>query len=296
METASSYAAAPADFKQVARDYFLLTKPRVSLMVAFTGAAGALAAPGQMHPLLLALSVLAIALASGASGAFNMWYERRTDALMKRTASRPIPAGRVAPSSALAFSVFLGLFSLTLMPLAGNLAAAGLLFLSILSYCLLYTVILKPSTPQNIVIGGIAGALPPAIGWAAASGSMSWEPLLLVAIIFCWTPAHFWALAIVKKDDYRAAGIPMLPNVVGVPATIRHVMAYGAATILLGCAPALFLAKPAFYLAAAGGAGALYGRSLLRLWRSGSDKDSMLAFAHSILYLFAVFIALIAFS
>jgi len=273
------------------KDYLALAKPRVSLTVAFTAAAGALVAPGDMHPGLLAAMAAAVAMASGASGAFSMWHERKTDALMRRTAARPIPGGRIAPESALAFACLLGLFSVMLMTAAANGLATGLLALSIFSYCWIYTVWLKPSTPQNIVIGGIAGAIPPAIGWAAATGGAPWQAWLLVAIIFMWTPAHFWALALAKSEDYRNAGIPMMPLTAGRKKTVRLIAAYGFATILLGLAPALFLARPLPYLAISGFAGLWYADSIVALWKTEEDKRAIFSFLRSIAYLFAVFAA-----
>ncbi|MET0155297.1 MAG: heme o synthase [Rickettsiales bacterium] len=287
-------AAFPSCAGPLWRDYVTLAKPRVSLTVAFTAATGAVIAPGDAHPAMLCVAVLAVALASGASGAFNMWYERRSDALMKRTANRPLPAGRMAPESALIFSALLALFSVMLMVAATNGLATLLLIASIISYCFIYTVWLKPYTPQNIVIGGIAGAIPPAIGWAAATGEAPWQAWTLVAIIFMWTPAHFWALALAKSDDYKNAGIPMMPLVAGRKTTIRLIALYGFSTIALGFAPALFLTHPLPYLALSAAAGIWYADSIVALLRKDEDKRAIFSFLRSIAYLFAVFIAAMA--
>ena len=288
---ASADSFSSANTATLWRDYFTLTKPRVSLTVAFTGAAGAAIAPGSMHPGLFFIAVLAIALASGASGAFNMWYERRTDALMKRTVNRPIPAGRIAPESALTFAWLLGLLSLMLMTAATNALAALLLALSIFAYCVIYTVWLKPSTPQNIVIGGIAGALPPAIGWAAATGSAPWQAWALVALVFMWTPAHFWALALAKSDDYKNAGIPMMPQIAGRRHTVRLIALYGFATVALGVAPTFFMTHNVAYAVISVIAGLWYGASFYVLFKDDSDKKAIASFLKSIAYLFVIFTA-----
>src|SRR3546814_226039 len=201
----------PADW----RDLFALTKPRVMSLVVFTALCGLLAAPGHVHPVLGFSSILAIALGAGASGALNQWYEAGLDAKMKRTAGRPLPAGRLDPQTALHFGVGLAAFSVFLMLFAANWQAAALLTVSILFYVLVYTIWLKPRTPQNIVIGGAAGAFPPLIGWVAATGSVAPLPVLLFLLIFLWTPPHFWALALFVRSDYAAAGIPMMPVVAG---------------------------------------------------------------------------------
>jgi protoheme IX farnesyltransferase len=212
------------------RDYIALLKPRVMSLVVFTGLAGIVVAPVAMHPFLAAVAVLCIALASGASGAINMWYERETDALMKRTRNRPLPQGRIAPEHALEFGVFLAAASVLLMGMAINWLAAALLAAACLFYVFVYTIWLKRRTPQNIVIGGAAGAFPPMIGWAAATGDIGLPAILLFALIFFWTPPHFWALALVKHEDYARAGIPMLPVVKGARATAWQMLVY---TLLL---------------------------------------------------------------
>ena len=213
----ASLEATPADF-------FALLKPRVMSLVVFTGAIGLVVAPGDLHPVLAAVAVLCIAVGAGASGCINMWYERDIDAIMRRTRHRPIPAGRIAPRTALEFGVTLSFASVLLMGLAVNWTAAALLALAIAFYVFVYTVWLKRRTPQNIVIGGAAGAFPPMIGWAAATGDVSPASIALFAIIFFWTPPHFWSLALYRAGDYAAAGIPMLPVVAGPAATRRQIV------------------------------------------------------------------------
>src|SRR3954471_4500060 len=226
-------AALPADW----RDFVALTKPRVMSLVVFTGLCGLLAAP-VLPPLVLGFTaILCIALGAGACGALNQWYEADIDGKMRRTAKRPLPDGRMDRQSALHFGVGLGVFSVLLMGLATNWLAAVLLAVSILFYVLVYTVWLKPRTPQNIVIGGAAGAFPPLIGWVAANGHFAALPLLLFAIIFLWTPPHFWALSMFVRSDYAAAGIPMLPVVAGVENTRRQIFLYSLPMASAAVAP-----------------------------------------------------------
>src|SRR3954453_2766319 len=215
-------AALPTDW----RDFLALTKPRVMSLVVFTGLAGMLAAPVAVNPVLGFTAILCIALAAGAAAALNMWYEADLDAKMKRTAKRPIPAGRMDRQSALHFGVGLGFFSVILMELATNRVAAAALAVSILFYVLVYTIWLKRRTPQNIVIGGAAGAFPPLIGWAAATGDVSALPVLLFALIFLWTPPHFWSLSLFVRSDFAAAGVPMLPVVAGARTTRIQILLY----------------------------------------------------------------------
>src|SRR3984957_7686479 len=196
-------------------DYVQILKPRVMSLVVFTGVVGLVLAPGHLHPLLAGVAVLCIAIGAGASGAINMWYDRDIDAVMSRTAQRPLPAGRMVPGEALGFGCVLAVGSVAVMGVAVNWAAAALLALPIAFYVFIYTMWLKRRTPQNIVIGGAAGALPPLIGWGGATGGMALEPIVLFLIIFFWTPPHFWALSLYRKDDYARAGIPMLPVVAG---------------------------------------------------------------------------------
>lgn len=223
----------PADW----RDLLALTKPRVMSLVVFTGLCGLIAAPGAINPVLGFTAVLCIALGAGAAGALNQWYESDIDALMKRTANRPLPAGRMTRQTALHFGVGLSVFSVVLMGLATNIVAAFWLAVSILFYVLVYTVWLKRRTAQNIVIGGAAGAFPPLIGWAAATGDVTMLPALLFAIIFLWTPPHFWALSLFVRTDYAAAGVPMLPVVAGNAVTRRHILLYTLPMVAAAIAP-----------------------------------------------------------
>ena len=218
-------------------DYIALLKPRVMSLVIFTAFVGYVLAPGALHPVLGAIAILAVAVGAGASGAINMWYDRDIDAVMARTKGRPIPAGRVNADEALAFGVVLSIGSVVVMGLAVNWLAAGLLALTIGYYVFFYTMWLKRRTPQNIVVGGAAGAFPPMIGWAAATGAVSIESLVLFAIIFMWTPPHFWALALYRSGDYRAAGVPMLPVVAGRAETRRQIVIYSVLLAPLGVAP-----------------------------------------------------------
>src|SRR3954468_12725021 len=244
----SNPAALPADW----RDFLALTKPRVMSLVVFSGLCGLLAAPVQLPLVLSFTAILCIALGAGGCGALNQWYEVEIDANMRRTAKRPLPAGRMERQSALHFGVGLGTFSVLLMGLATNWLAAALLALSILFYVLVYTVWLKPRTPQNIVIGGAAGAFPPLIGWVAATGHIATLPLLLFAIIFLWTPPHFWALSLFVRSDYAAAGIPMLPVVAGVQNTRRQILLYSLPMAAAAVAPWLLrLTGPIYGICAA---------------------------------------------
>ncbi|QNN68494.1 protoheme IX farnesyltransferase [Sphingomonas lutea] len=240
-------AALPADW----RDILALTKPRVMYLVVFTAIAGMLAAP-QFPPLALGFTaILCIALAAGACGALNQWHEVELDAKMRRTANRPLPAGRMDRQSALHFGVGLSFFSVILMGVAANWLAAVLLAASILFYVIIYTVWLKPRTPQNIVIGGAAGAFPPLIGWVAAAGQISTLPVLLFAIIFLWTPPHFWALSLFVRSDYAAAGIPMLPVVAGPQPTRGQIFLYSLPMAAAAIAPwPLGLAGPVYGVSA----------------------------------------------
>src|SRR6201985_2557713 len=237
-------------------DYFALLKPRVMSLVIFTGLAGIVAAPGHVHPLTAFTALLCIAVAAGASGCLNMAYDSDIDRLMSRTATRPIPMGHVAREDALAFGWTLSAASVATMGLFVNFLAAGLLAFTVFFYVGVYTLWLKRRTPQNIVIGGLAGALPPAIGWASVTGSLSLAPLLLVAIIFMWTPPHFWALSLWRSEDYARAGVPMLPVVKGKPHTRLQILLYTLVLVPLGVLPAALHIGGPIYLAASGGLGA----------------------------------------
>jgi heme o synthase len=280
------------------RDFLALTKPRVMSLVVFTGLCGMLAAPTRIHPVLGFTAILCIALGAGAAAALNMWYEADLDALMKRTASRPLPAGRMDRRSALHFGVGLAFFSVLLMELATNAAAAAVLAASILFYVFVYTIWLKRRTPQNIVIGGAAGAFPPMIGWAAATGHVGVLPLLLFLLIFLWTPPHFWALSLFVRSDYEAAGVPMLPVVAGLAATRRQILLYSLAMSAAAVAPwALGLAGPVYGIAAAGLSLVFVLLALQVLANRAAEpagmKPERRLFAFSILYLFAIFGALV---
>ena len=284
----------PADW----RDLYALTKPGVMKLVVFTGLCGLLAAPVAVHPVLGFAAVLSIALGAGAAGALNQWYEADIDAKMKRTANRPLPAGRMSRQTALHFGVGLGVFSVILMDLAANHLAAALLAISILFYVLVYTVWLKRRTAQNIVIGGAAGAFPPLIGWAAVTGDVTTLPILLFAIIFLWTPPHFWALSLFVRTDYANAGVPMLPVVAGIESTRRQILLYTLPMIAAAVAPwALSLTGwvygvssvilSAIFLVLAF---AVFANKATESKAMGPEKK---LFGFSILYLFGLFAALV---
>ena len=220
-------------------DWIALLKPRVLSLVVFSGLIGLLVAPGHLNAVLAFTAILCITVAAGACGAINMWYDRDIDAIMRRTRNRPIPAGRIAPGSALGFGVTLAVGSVLVMGLAVNIPAAAILALSICFYVFVYTVWLKRRTPQNIVIGGAAGAFPPVIGWAAVTGSVDLVPLILFGIIFIWTPPHFWSLALWANDDYRRAGVPMLPVIAGARETRRQILLYTLVLVPLSLLPFL---------------------------------------------------------
>jgi protoheme IX farnesyltransferase len=278
------------------RDYIELLKPRVMSLVVFTGLIGVVIAPGYLHPFEAALAVLAIALGSGAAGAINMWYERDLDALMARTRNRPLPQGRVAPDDALGLGVLLSIFSLLLMSLAANFVAAALLAAAILFYVFIYTIWLKRRTPQNIVIGGAAGAFPPMIGWAAVTGDISAVGIALFLLIFLWTPPHFWALALYRSDDYRRAGVPMLPVVKGQRETKRQMLIYTLLLAPVALAPTLLGAVGWLYGAVAVVMSAAFMAHAVRVWRSADDETGHPAarrmFHFSLLYLAVLFAAL----
>jgi len=281
------------------RDFLALTKPRVMTLVVFTGLCGMLAAPVAIHPVMGFTAILCIALGAGASGALNMWYEADLDAKMKRTAGRPLPAGRMEPQEALHFGVGLAVFSVLLMGLAVNVLSAAILAASILFYVIVYTVWLKRRTPQNIVIGGAAGAFPPLIGWAAATGRIELLPMLLFALIFLWTPPHFWALALFVRSDYAAAGVPMLPVVAGPKVTRAQILLYSVPMAAVAVAPWALGLAGAIYGVAAIALSAVFLVLALRVAISReTDPAAMKAerrlFAFSILYLFALFGALVA--
>jgi protoheme IX farnesyltransferase len=282
------------------RDFFALTKPRVMSLVIFTGLCGLLAAPERINPVLGFTAILCIAMGAGGAAALNMWWEADLDAGMKRTAARPLPAGKMERTSARDFGVGLSVASVLLMGLAIGWLAAAILAVSIVYYAVIYTIWLKPRTPQNIVIGGGAGAFPPLIGWVAATGDITWMPVILFAIIFFWTPPHFWALALFVKTDYAKVGIPMMPVVAGETSTRRQILLYAVLLLPLAGLPWFI-----------GGTGAVYGVTALvlsavfvllslrvGLRHSAPEGDTMKPekqlFAYSIIYLFALFAALVA--
>ena len=277
-------------------DFFALLKPRVMSLVIFTGLTGIIAAPGHLHPLTAFTALLCIAVAAGASGALNMAYDSDIDALMSRTATRPIPMGHVAREDALMFGWALSAMAVATMWLFVGELAAGLLAFTIFFYVVVYTLGLKRRTPQNIVIGGLSGALPPAIGWAAVTGSLSIAPLVLVAIIFMWTPPHFWALSLWRSEDYARAGIPMLPVVKGKTVTRNHILAYTLLLAPLGTLPAFIGLGGILYLVVSATMGFWMLLEAFATWRERNDARELAAkrlFGVSLLYVFVPFAALI---
>jgi protoheme IX farnesyltransferase len=278
-------------------DYIELMKPRVMSLVVFTALVGLLIAPGHVHPMVGFTALLCIAVGAGAAGALNMWYDADIDARMTRTAARPIPAGRVAPGEALAFGLTLAVGSVVVLGLLVNVIAAALLAVTVAFYVVVYTMWLKRRTPQNIVIGGAAGALPPVIGWVAATGSFAVEPVLLFAIIFFWTPPHFWALSLYRTEDYARAGIPMLPVVAGALETRRQILLYTLLLAPLGVAPWLLGYAGLSYGIVALATGAIMIALALRVRaeedRAHAHAASKQLFGFSILYLFLLFAMLL---
>ena len=278
-----------------AGDYFALLKPRVMSLVVFTAFVGLVAAPVAINPLLAMIAILAIAIGAGASGALNMWYDADIDAVMTRTAGRPVPAGRVSPGEALSFGLVLSVLSVMTLGVLVNWLSASLLAFTIFFYAVVYTMWLKRWTPQNIVIGGAAGAIPPVIGWAAATGSVSLESVILFLIIFLWTPPHFWALALFKSDDYARAGIPMMPNVAGHASTRRQIFAYALILAPVGVLPWALGYTTAGYgvVSAVLGAGFVWYAWKVLGMADGDRamKPAKALFGYSLLYLFAIFAA-----
>ena len=275
-------------------DYIALMKPRVMSLVVFTALVGLLVAPGHLHPMIGFAALLCIAVGAGAAGALNMWYDADIDARMARTAARPIPRGRITCGEAVGFGLTLAVFSVVLLGLLVNVLAAALLAFTIFFYVAIYTVWLKRSTPQNIVIGGAAGALPPIIGWTAASGSLAIEPILLFLIIFFWTPPHFWALSLYRREDYARAGVPMLPVVAGEQETRRQILLYTLILAPLGATPWLLGYAGLVYGVTAAAMGAIMIALALRVRKERVRYDaSKRLFAFSILYLFLLFAMLL---
>ncbi|MGE3066998.1 MAG: heme o synthase [Hyphomicrobiaceae bacterium] len=279
------------------RDFFALMKPRVMSLVVFTALVGMVAAPGNIHPLLGAIALLAIAVGAGAAGALNMWYDADIDAEMARTAARPIPRGQVTSAEALGFGIVLSVFSVLTLGLLVNETAGALLALTIAFYVLVYTMWLKRRTPQNIVIGGAAGAFPPMIGWAAVTGAVSLESVLLFLIIFMWTPPHFWALALYRSRDYERAGVPMLPVVAGPDETRRQILLYSLLLVPLAVVPALIGLGGLLYACVSIVSGAIFLALAWKVWRvregRAADRAARQLFGFSILYLFLLFAALL---
>jgi len=278
-----------------AADFFALLKPRVMALAIFTAFVGLMVAPVAMNPVIAVIAIGAIAIGAGAAGALNMWYDADIDALMSRTSKRPVPSGRVMLGEALGFGLVLAALSVMTLGLLVGWLAASLLAFTIFFYVVIYTMWLKRSTPQNIVIGGAAGALPPVIGWAAATGAVGVDSLVLFLIIFLWTPPHFWALALFKVGDYAAAGIPMMPNVAGPASTKKQILAYALVLAPVGVLPWPFGFASIYYgfVSAALGAGFIWHAwKVLAAAEKGLTPAKAL-FAYSIFYLFAIFAALL---
>jgi protoheme IX farnesyltransferase len=286
----SDYAAGPLE-------YFSLLKPRVMSLVVFTALAGLLVAPVRVHPIIAFASLLAIAVGAGAAGALNMWWDADIDAVMSRTCNRPVPAGLIQPREALFFGLTLSLIAVLTLAVTANILAAGLLAFTIFFYAVIYTMWLKRSTPQNIVIGGAAGALPPVVGYAAATGAVTLDSLILFAIIFIWTPPHFWALALVKSGEYERAGVPMMPNVKGADHTRLEILLYTLALAVLALAPWPMGVGGRIYAALAIVAGVAMIHLAWRVYRTRegapANRAAMQLFGFSILYLFLLFAALV---
>ena len=278
-------------------DYVALMKPRVMFLVVFTALVGLVAAPGTMHPVLAIAALICIAAGSGAAGALNMWYDADIDAKMARTAARPVPRGNVTPGEALTFGSILAAGSVLCMGLMVNWLSAALLAGTIGFYVFVYTMWLKRWTPHNIVIGGAAGAVPPMIGWAAATGSVSFASFMLFLIIFVWTPPHFWALAILRSSDYARAGVPMLPVVKGADETRRQILIYSIILAPIGIVPAFIGLGGVLYAATSLILGVLFVLFALQCYRERTgekaDRAAKQLFAYSVLYLFLLFAALL---
>jgi protoheme IX farnesyltransferase len=270
-------------------DYITLLKPRVMFLVVFTGLAGLVAAPTTINPILAAVAVLAIALATGGAGAINMWYDRDIDAIMERTRSRPIPMGLIEPSNALAFGTIITVASICMMGLAVNWLSAGILALASFTYVFVYTIWLKRRSPQNIVIGGASGAFPPMIGWAAATNHVGLTAISLFMITFLWTPPHFWALSLYRCKDYARAGVPMMSVTAGPRSTKRQMLAYTVLLFPFAVAPYFLGAAGPIYLVGSGLLGLLFIAAAIAVMRDETDKSAKRMFGFSILYLFLIF-------
>jgi len=288
--------AAAAHMETRISDFIALLKPRVMTLVVFTGVAGVVLAPGSLHPFLALVAVFCIAVGAGAAGAINMWYERDIDAVMLRTRGRPLPQGRVDAAEALSFGIVLTVLSVGLMGVAINWMAAAILAFASFFYVFIYTIWLKRRTPQNIVIGGAAGAFPPMIGWAAVTGDMSLAPFMLFMLIFLWTPPHFWALALYRNEDYKKAGVPMLPVVAGEAATRLQMLVYTLALTPFVAAPYLMQVCGTVYAAGAALLHGIFIIAAVRVWRdpAGEYRNARAMFGYSIVYLFMLFALMMA--
>ncbi len=288
-QTAGITSAMPADF-------YRLLKPRVMYLVIFTAFIGMLMAPGSINPFLGFVAILCISIGAGASGALNMWYDADIDAVMDRTAKRPIPDGKVEASQAFSFGIFLSIFSVVVLGLLVNWLSAFLLGFTIFFYAVIYTMWLKRSTPQNIVIGGAAGAFPPMIGWAAVTGSVTIESIVLFAIIFLWTPPHFWALALWRLQDYDNAGVPMMPNAKGEKSTRNQIFAYSIPLAISGVLPAIMGFASIYYGVVAVGLNIYFAYLAYKVWKDGTSENKYAhekkLFGYSVFYLFVIFAAL----
>ena len=271
-------------------DYFSLLKPRVMSLVIFTAITGLYLAPGNIHPFIAFIAILSISVGSGAAGAINMWYDRDIDNIMSRTKKRPIPSGRVAPENALYMGVFLSILSVTLMGLAVNYLSAFLLAFTIFFYSYIYTVLLKRSTAQNIVIGGAAGALPPLIGWVAVTNSITIEPIILFLIIFLWTPPHFWALSLYSASDYKEANIPMMPIVAGLESTKKQMLFYTILLSIITIMPVYLNFAGNIYLYSVISLNVIFLSMIIKLFLDPLNKIAGRTFAYSIFYLFMIFL------
>ena len=280
------------------RDFYALLKPRVMSLVVFSGFAGMWVAPGffETHPLLIGVAILTLALGAGASGAANMWYERDIDALMRRTKNRPLPMGRILADEALSFAIFITLLSVVTMGLALNWVAAGLLAFASFFYVFIYTVYLKPRTPQNIVIGGAAGAFPPVIGWACITGNVTLFPILLFLMIFLWTPPHSWALSLFANSDYKKANIPMLPAVKGKEATYKQILIYSILLFPVALSPYILGYTSIGYGIAAAILSGFFIFTAVRVYTEKTDRTAKLMFGYSVFYLFAILLAVMIYA
>ena len=294
MRLEATAKAAPEGFgASEVSDFWRLLKPNVMRLVVFTGGVGLYLAPGHLHPILVFTTILCIAAGAAASAAINNAFDADIDRVMIRTRRRPTASGRIAPAEALGVGITLAIISVMVLGLAVNWSAATLLAVTIAFYVLVYTVWLKRRTPQNIVIGGAAGAFPPMVGWAAVTGDVSLFPITLFLIVFLWTPPHFWALALYRAKDYAAVGVPMLPVVAGEAATRRQILAYTLLLVAVSLLPTVIGAAGPVYLVLALGLGGVFLHHAWRLWRDGGDRRAMATFKFSIFYLFALFLALV---